>query len=234
MSKILIVDDEKAIVDILKFHLKKSGFETLEAYDGLEAIKVAEENKPDLVLLDVMIPHMNGFEVCNKLRTKMTTPIIMLTAREEVTDKILGLSLGADDYISKPFNVREVLARVDANIRRVEMQDSDKTQNSLEESMSKLLTFDNLVINKENYEVKNNEKVLNLTAREYELLEFFADNPNKVFTREELLSKVWNYDYFGDIRTVDVTISRLREKIDSKDNGGNHIITKRGFGYYFK
>ncbi len=231
MRKVLIVDDEKAIVDILKFHLKRSGYETIEAYDGLEAVKLAEENKPDLVLLDIMIPHMNGFEVCNKLRTKMITPIIMLTAREDVADKILGLSLGADDYISKPFNVREVLARVEANIRRVEML--DKHQNNDTSLKESLLEFDNLSINIEKYEVKNNKEVINLSAREYELLEFFAKNPNKVFTREELLSKVWNYEYFGDIRTVDVTISRLREKININNDDKNHIVTKRGFGYYF-
>ena len=236
MSKVLIVDDEKTIVDILKFHLVKSGHEVVEAYDGAEAILVANREKPDLVLLDIMIPEMNGFEVCNRLRTKMTTPIIMLTAREDVTDKILGLSLGADDYISKPFNIREVMARVDANIRRVHVYEDTTTKNELldkQSSSNNILEFDNIQINRENYEVRCDGDIVNLTAREYELIEFFALNPKKVFTREELLSKVWNYEYFGDLRTVDVTISRLREKIYTRDNNNNHIVTKRGFGYYF-
>ncbi|MCH4888034.1 response regulator transcription factor [Acidaminobacter sp. JC074] len=232
MSKILVVDDEKAIVDILKFHLSKSGYKVLEAYNGAEAVEKASREKPDLVLLDIMIPEINGFEVCNRLRTKMTTPIIMLTAREDVTDKILGLSLGADDYISKPFNIRELLARVDANIRRVQVYEHPSHDRS-PISEEHLLIFDNLEINRENLEVKCDGSLIELTAREYELLEYFARHPNKVFTREQLLTDVWNYDYFGDIRTVDVTISRLREKLNSFENKKNHIITKRGFGYYF-
>jgi len=233
MSKILVVDDEKTIVDILKFHLNKSGYDVIEAYDGAEAVEVASRERPDLVLLDIMIPEMNGFEVCNRLRTKMTTPIIMLTAREDVTDKILGLSLGADDYISKPFNIREVLARVDANIRRVNVYENSTIENNDLEDISSILTFDNIQINRDNFEVKCDGKLMSLTAREYELLEYFALHPNKVFTREQLLSKVWNYEYFGDIRTVDVTISRLREKLNAFETKKNHIITKRGFGYYF-
>lgn len=236
MSKILVVDDEISIVNILRFHLEKSGYEVVEAFDGAEAIEVATRERPDLVLLDIMIPEINGFEVCNRLRTKMTTPIIMLTAREDVTDKILGLSLGADDYISKPFNLRELLARVDANVRRVNVYENkieDKIQlNSI--SPQHLLTFDNIEIDREKFEVRCNNEIIDLTAREYELLEFFALHPNKVFTREDLLKKVWNYEYIGDIRTVDVTISRLREKIHSDEITNNHIITKRGFGYYFK
>jgi len=230
MSKILVVDDEKAIVDILKFHLNKSGYEVLEAYDGAQALEIAAAERPDLVLLDIMIPEYNGFEVCNRLRTKMTTPIIMLTAREEVTDKILGLSLGADDYISKPFNVRELLARVDANIRRVAVYESRSEDQA---ALDDVLTFDNITIDRTKFEVTCDGQLCNLSAREYELLEFFALHPNKVFSREDLLSKVWNYEYFGDIRTVDVTVSRLRDKLKVIDNKKKHILTKRGFGYYF-
>lgn len=226
VNKILIVEDEKAIVDILKFHLTKSGYTVLVAYDGVEAVETAEREQPDLILLDIMIPKMNGFEVCNKLRSIMITPIIMLTAREDVTDKILGLSLGADDYISKPFNIREVLARVDANLRRVGMQNTDAVE-------KQITVFGNLELNKDTYEVKCSDHIIDLTTREYELLEFFIKNPNKVFTREELLNKVWHYEYYGDIRTVDVTISRLREKIETDKKSEKHIITKRGFGYYF-
>lgn len=231
MSKVLVVDDEQVIVDILKFHLEKSGYETLEAYDGIEAVAVAERGQPDLVLLDIMIPHMNGFEVCNKLRSKMSAPIIMLTAREDVTDKVLGLSLGADDYISKPFNVREVIARVDANLRRIRM-DADKRQ-ALSRSIDPLIHYSEFVIDKERFEIRRGTVKLDLTAREYELLVHFIEHPNQVFTREELLRQVWHYEYFGDLRTVDVTISRLREKLGDSESLKNHIVTKRGFGYYF-
>lgn len=228
MSTILIVDDEKAIVDILEFNLNKEGHKVLTAYDGEQALHIASSEHTDLILLDVMLPKLDGFEVCKKIREKMTTPILMLTAREDISDKVLGLALGADDYISKPFIVKEVLARVNANIRRVNMQ------NSNEKSESNLLKINNLIIDKERYEVKSNDKIVNLTLREYELLRFLADNPNRVFTREELLKSVWNYEYLGDLRTVDVTISRLREKIELGEVNYKYILTKRGVGYYFR
>lgn len=235
MSKVLIVDDEESIVNILKFRLEKMSYEVVVAYNGTQALEVAFREKLDLIILDIMIPEMNGFEVCNRLRAEMTVPIIMLTACEDITDKVLGLSIGADDYICKPFNIREVLARVESNIRRVDVYENkgqkNKTVINKEQTVNNL-EFKNISINRENFEVKNNGVIIELTPREYELLEFFALNPNKTFTREDLLRKVWNYDYLGDIRTVDVTVSRLRDKIVS-DNNEKHIMTKRGFGYYF-
>ena len=173
-----------------------------------------------------MLPKLDGFEVCRRVRTKMTTPILMLTAREEITDKVLGLELGADDYISKPFIPREVLARVRANIRRMNMQNSEDKPNN------NTLKISDLIIDKERFEVKIKDTIIDLTLREYELLVYLADNQNKVFTREELLRNVWNYEYLGDLRTVDVTISRLRDKIEVEEDINKYIGTKRGVGYY--
>ncbi|WP_432662972.1 response regulator [Wukongibacter baidiensis] len=228
MKTILVVDDEKTIVDILEFNLKREGYEVLTAYDGEQAIDTALNECPDLVLLDVMLPKLDGFEVCKKIREKMTTPILMLTAREEIVDKVLGLELGADDYINKPFVVKEILARVKANLRRVGMQDNKNKANG------NLLNIDGLIIDEDRYEVRKNGEIINLTIREYELLKFLAQNSERVFTREELLRSVWEYEYLGDLRTVDVTISRLREKIESKRDNVKYIFTKRGIGYYFK
>ncbi len=223
---ILVVDDEAPIVDILKYNLTKSGYKVICAYDGEEGYKLATEQKPDLVLLDVMLPKMEGFEVCKKIREKHTMPIIMLTARDEEFDKVLGLELGADDYMTKPFSNRELLARIKANLRRnvSEPQDTDETQ---------LLTFNNLTINPSRYEVSKNDVVIDLTLREFELLKFLAVQPGKIFTREVLLEKVWGYEYFGDVRTVDVTVRRLREKIEDNPAAPLFIMTKRGVGYYF-
>jgi len=223
---ILVVDDEAPIVEILKFNLTKSGYRVLAAYDGEEGLRLAVSEKPDLILLDVMLPKMDGFEVCKKIREKHSTPIIMLTARDEEVDKVLGLELGADDYITKPFSVRELLARVKANIRRT----VSDVQTSSE---GELITFENLTINPSRYEVSKSGNVIDLTLREFELIKFLAMQPGKIFTRETLLEKVWGYEYFGDVRTVDVTVRRLREKVEDNPASPNFIMTKRGVGYYF-
>ena len=224
MSKtILIVDDEKAIVDILSFNLKKEGYDIRAAYDGETALGEFYACKPDLVLLDVMLPKLTGFEVCTAIRKKdFRTPIIMLTAREEETDKVLGLELGADDYITKPFSTRELLARVKANIRR-----TDNNPPSPE------IKADGIALDNERYDVYIDGKSAELTQREFELFRFLYAQPGKVFSREELLREVWQYDYLGDLRAVDVAVRRLREKIENDAAKPEYIITKRGIGYYF-
>lgn len=226
---VLIVDDEKPIVDILKFNLEKEGYTTIEAYDGEEAVILAETKKPDIILLDVMLPKMDGFEVCKKVRQKQSTPILMLTAREEEVDKVLGLELGADDYITKPFSVRELLARVKANLRR-QAPDNSAINNAID---SNLIVSGNISINPDRYEVKKNDKVVDVTLREFELLKFLATQPQRIFSRESLLEKVWGYEYYGDVRTVDVTVRRLREKIEDDPSVPMYVVTKRGVGYYF-
>lgn len=225
--KILVVDDEKPIVDILKFNLKKEGYKVVEAYDGEEACHKALNENPDLILLDVMLPKMDGFAVCKKLREKISTPILMLTAREEEVDKVLGLELGADDYITKPFSVRELMARVKANLRRIQVDTVDSN------SSNNIIQSGNLHIHIDRYEVKKNGEVVELTLREFELLKFLATQPGRIFSRETLLEKVWGYEYYGDVRTVDVTVRRLREKVEDTPSSPRYIITKRGVGYYF-
>lgn len=227
-KKILIVDDEKPISDILKFNLKKEGYEIETAFDGEEAINKAFEFKPDLILLDVMIPKHDGFEVCKKIREKLSIPIIMVTAKEEELDKILGLELGADDYITKPFSVRELMARVKANIRRTSMI-NEIDANSLE-----VVIQGNLSVDLVKYEIKKNGEIIDLTVREFELLKFLITQKEQVFSREQLLEQVWGYEYYGDVRTVDVTVRRLREKIEDDSSNPKYIMTKRGVGYYFK
>ena len=225
-KKILIVDDEKNIVDILKFNLKKEGFDIVEAYDGEQAIEVAMSEKPDLILLDVMLPKMDGFTVCRKLRQLIATPILMLTAKEDEVDKVLGLELGADDYITKPFSQRELIARVKANIRRTSMED-------IEGNKGNILKCGNLTIEIDRYEVKREDTVIELTLREFELVKFLAMHPGQIFSRENLLEKVWGYEYYGDVRTVDVTIRRVREKLEKDPSQCEYIMTKRGVGYFF-
>lgn len=225
---ILVVDDEKPIVDILKFNLEKEGFSVLTAGDGESALQLALNNNPDLILLDIMLPKMDGFDVCKKVREKSNVPIIMITAREEEVDKVLGLELGADDYITKPFSVRELLARVKANMRRFSGEAKEETANDV------LVVSDDFFINTSRYEVSKNGVVLDLTLREYELLKFLVTQPNRIFSREALLSSVWGYEFYGDVRTVDVTVRRLREKIEDDSSNPSYILTKRGVGYYFK
>lgn len=223
-ARVLIVDDEKNIVDILKYNLKKEGYETIEAYDGREAIEKAIQLKPDIILLDVMLPIYDGFEVCRKLREQIQTPIIMLTAKEGEVDKILGLEMGADDYVTKPFSPRELIARIKSNLRR-----SSISENNIKSDVIKAA---NLEIDTARYEVRKQGKIIELTAREFELIKLLVMEAGKVFSRETLMEQVWEYEYFGDMRTVDVTVSRLREKLS--DNINEYILTKRGVGYYFR
>ena len=227
--KILVVDDEKPIVDLISFNLKKEGHEIIEAHDGEEGYNKALNEKPDLILLDVMLPKMDGFTVCRKLREKISTPIIMITAKEEEVDKVLGLELGADDYMTKPFGIRELIARVKANLRRTEIETQIDAESSQDE-----MKIDELVINFTRYEVQKSGNVIELTLREFELLKFLANYSGQVFSREALLEKVWGYEYYGDMRTVDVTVRRLREKIENNAAEPEYILTKRGVGYYFK
>ena len=234
--KVLIVDDEKAIVDILNHNLKREGYDTVVAYDGEEAIEVYKREKPDLVLLDVMLPKMDGFSVCKRIRQLANIPIIMVTAKEDVVDKVIGLELGADDYITKPFSVREVIARVKANLRKwdgIEMSIKGMTTADNEETKNSTLVFGPLVLDTYKYEAKISGKNVELTLREFELLKFLATQKGQVFSREELLEKVWGYEYFGDVRTVDVTIRRIREKIEQNPSMPELLATKRGIGYYF-
>ena len=229
-SRILVVDDEKNIVDIIKYNLKKEGYDVITASDGEEAIKLNEEYEPDLILLDLMMPKLDGYAACRKIREKYDTPIIMLTARAEEVDKVLGLELGADDYVTKPFGTRELMARVKANLRRRAVNDDDGADKAKSKDD---LSFGGLTINMKLFEVKKNGKTIDLTLREYELLKFLASQKTQVFSRETLLEKVWGYEYFGDVRTVDVTIRRLREKIEDDPGKPVYILTKRGVGYYF-
>lgn len=225
---VLIIDDEQPIVEILRFNLAKEGYGVIEAYDGAEGLSLALSKNPDLILLDVMLPKMDGFEVCRKIREKSSVPIIMLTAKQEEVDKVLGLELGADDYMTKPFSVRELTARVKANLRRMSIDRSSAGQDP-----SNMIISGDLIINTERYEVKKRDKVIDITLREFELLKFLAMQPEKIFSRENLLENVWGYEYYGDVRTVDVTVRRLREKIEDDPGMPRYIITKRGVGYYF-
>ncbi len=224
---ILIVDDEKPIVDILKFNLEKDGYKTIEAYDGKTGLELALSANPDLILLDVMLPEMDGFSVCREIRVKSQVPIILLTAREEEVDKVLGLELGADDYITKPYSVRELSARIKANLRRTAKAEAAASENSNK------VVFGRLSIDSERFEVVKSGSIVELTIREFELLSFLAQNPDKIFSREKLLEKVWGYEYYGDVRTVDVTVRRLREKLEDNPGEPDFVITKRGLGYYF-
>ncbi len=226
-SKILVVDDERPIADILKFNLEKEGYEVICAFDGEEAIELAEKEQPDLILLDIMLPKKDGNEVCREIRKNHTMPIIMLTARDSEIDKVLGLELGADDYVTKPFSNRELLARVKANLRRQQIPDSQT-------NTSKDIVIDNLVIHPDAYSVSRDGEHIDLTHREYELLYYLAQHIGQVMTREHLLETVWGYDYYGDVRTVDVTIRRLREKIEEDPSNPTWIITRRGVGYYLR
>lgn len=228
-KKILIVDDEKPISDIIKFNLKKESFDVEVAFDGEDALKKVYQYQPDLILLDVMLPKLDGFQVCRKVRETFKMPIIMLTAKEEEVDKVLGFELGADDYITKPFGMRELVARVKANLRRIEL-----AQSSSDDKKNQVISTDYIHIDLERYEVKRQGEVVELTLREFELLKYLALQSNQIFTREQLLKDVWGYEYFGDIRTVDVTVRRLREKIEVDSSEPKCIITKRGVGYYFK
>ncbi|MFR3156336.1 MAG: response regulator [Christensenellales bacterium] len=227
-KRILIVDDERPIVDILKFNLEKEGFATTVAYDGEQAINVALSVKPDLILLDLMLPKIDGFNVCKEIRKHLTCPIIMLTAKEEVVDKIIGLELGADDYMTKPFSIREVIARVKANLRKHVLPEDEEEKKS---SKNKIKIKD-MIIDPERYIAIIGDKTIDLTIKEFELLKMLSSAPNQVFTREQILRGVWGYDFYGDARTVDVTVRRLREKIEKSTADPQYVQTKRGMGYY--
>jgi two-component system response regulator VicR len=230
MKKVLVVEDEKNISDIIKLNLIREGYEVVCAYDGQEALDLSLQTDPDLILLDVMLPTIDGFQVCRKIRSRSNVPVIMLTAKEEEVDKVLGLELGADDYVTKPFGMRELIARVKANIRRREF---DAVSEEKTDSGPSLVSGD-LSIDFGRYEVKKDGEVLELTKREFELLKFLATQENQVFTREQLLKDVWGYEYYGDIRTVDVTVRRMREKLEDDPSSPRFIMTKRGVGYYFR
>ena len=229
-KKILVVEDERNIVDILTFNLQREGYDTLEALDGAAGLRLALEQDPDLILLDLMLPKLDGFQVCRTLREQgRATPIIMLTAREEETDKVLGLELGADDYITKPFSMRELLARVKSNIRRSEM-----LSQAAPKSAANRLDFGRLQLDTDTMIVYKDGEALDLTQREYELVKTLASSRGQAISRETLMERVWNYDgYVGDVRAVDVAIRRLREKLEDDPADPKFIITRRGLGYAF-
>ncbi len=233
-KKILIVEDEKNIVDILSFNLGREGYDTLEAYDGEMGLKLALEENPDLILLDLMLPKMDGFDVCRAVREKnRSTPIIMLTAREEESDKVFGLELGADDYITKPFSMRELLARIKVNIRRTEMLTEQPSAPA--QSGGSRMERGRILIDEALLMAFKDGKALDLTQREYELLKYLASSPEKVYSREALMEHVWNYDgYVGDVRAVDVAVRRLREKVEDDPANPAFILTRRGLGYLFR
>ena len=223
-TKILIVDDDEHISEPISLYLIRDGYDTREVHDGKSAVEEFKSYNPDLIMLDIMLPAMDGYEVCKEIRKTSNVPIIMLTAKGDTIDKVLGLELGADDYIVKPFEPKEMTARVKAVLRRFETGKSKES--------SKILTFDNLEINTENYTVKYHGEPLNFPPKEFELLCFLAKSPNQVFTRDQLLDKIWGYEYIGDTRTVDVHIKRIREKFDKKDNWS--VKTVWGVGYKFE
>ncbi len=222
---ILVADDENAIADIIKFNLIKHGYNIRIANDGEETLNAIGETTPDLLILDIMMPKKNGFEVLTELRKKHKFPVIILTAKEEESDKIHGLELGADDYMVKPFSINELIARVKANLRRLDFQNPE---HDIEE-----IKYEDIVIDLSKYELKKNDEVIELTVREFELLKYLAIRGGQVVSREVLLSDVWGYNHYGDIRTVDVTVRRLREKIEDESGEPRYIKTKRGVGYYF-
>lgn len=231
---ILIVDDEQPIVDILVYNLKKEGYNTIEAGDGISAVNIALDQKPDLILLDIMLPRLDGLSVCKRIKNSLNVPIIMLTAKDGEIDKILGLELGADDYITKPFSVRELVARVKANLRKVEAvsNPSEDFKKINETKKENKIVVGELELDLDKFEVKVRGEIIDLTLREFEVLKFLATQPEQVVTRETLLEKVWGYEYYGDIRTVDVTVRRIREKIEKDTSAPKILITKRGVGYY--
>ncbi len=227
-AKVLVVDDEKPIVEILKYNLEKEGYQVITAFNGEEALSLVETENPDVVVLDIMLPLKDGFTVCREIRESMDLPIIMLTAKEMEIDKVLGLELGADDYVTKPFSSREVIARIKAILRR------SKAGKGKEGYDKGSLTEGLLRVDLDEVQVYNQDMVVDLTQREFNLLVHLMLKPGYVFSREQLLDQVWGYDYIGDDRTVDVTIRRLREKLEINPAKPEYIHTKRGVGYYFK
>ena len=229
MKKILVVDDEKPISDIISFNLENEGYAIEKAYDGEQALEVFEKSQPDLVILDLMLPKMDGLEVCREIRKQSAVPVIMLTAKDSEIDKGLGLELGADDYVTKPFSNRELIARVKANLRRNLVKEPEPQEVNKNE-----IVVGDLVIHQDAYIISKHGEEIELTHREFELLHYLARHIGQVMTREHLLETVWDYDYFGDVRTVDVTIRRLREKIEDIPSHPTYIVTRRGVGYLLK
>ena len=229
MRKILVVDDEKSIAEIIKFNLTKEGYEVVTAHDGDEAIAKVDETKPDLILLDLMLPKKDGLEVCREVRKSHDVPIIMVTAKDSEIDKVLGLELGADDYVTKPFSNRELIARVKANLRRHNMPSATEDEKEVRE-----IVIGDLTIHEDAYIVSKRGEEIELTHREFELLHYLAKHLGQVMTREHLLQTVWGYDYFGDVCTVDVTVRRLREKIEDVPGHPTWLMTRRGVGYFLK
>ena len=232
-ERILVVDDEKPISDIIKFNLKKEGYDVYTAYDGEEALQKVEEVNPDLILLDLMLPKSDGLEVAREVRKTHNMPIIMVTAKDAEIDKVLGLEMGADDYVTKPFSNRELVARVKANLRR-QSATMAEAQAAEEESKNNDIAIGDLVIHPDAYVVSKRGEKIELTHREFELLYYLAKHIGQVMTREHLLQTVWGYDYFGDVRTVDVTVRRLREKIEDNPSRPIWLVTRRGVGYYLR
>ncbi|HEQ0840247.1 TPA: response regulator transcription factor [Streptococcus pyogenes] len=233
MKKILIVDDEKPISDIIKFNLTKEGYDIVTAFDGREAVTIFEEERPDLIILDLMLPELDGLEVAKEIRKTSHVPIIMLSAKDSEFDKVIGLEIGADDYVTKPFSNRELLARVKAHLRRTETIETAVAEENAS-SGTQELTIGNLQILPDAFVAKKHGQEVELTHREFELLYHLANHMGQVMTREHLLEIVWGYDYFGDVRTVDVTVRRLREKIEDTPSRPEYILTRRGVGYYMK
>ncbi|MBM7635700.1 response regulator YycF [Streptococcus saliviloxodontae] len=233
MKKILVVDDEKPISDIIKFNLTKEGYDVVTSFDGRDALEQFEAEKPDLVILDLMLPELDGLEVAKEIRKTSHAPIIMLSAKDSEFDKVIGLEIGADDYVTKPFSNRELLARIKAHLRRTENIETAVAEESQQAGSSEL-TIGNLQIIPDAFVAKKHGEEVELTHREFELLHHLALHMGQVMTREHLLETVWGYDYFGDVRTVDVTIRRLREKIEDTPSRPEYILTRRGVGYYMK
>lgn len=231
-ERVLVVDDERPIADILRFNLEREGFSVDVAYDGDEAVLKARQAPFDLVILDIMLPHRDGFSVCREIRAHSAVPILMLSAKEAEVDKVLGLELGADDYMTKPFSPRELLARVRAILRRIRPADGQPAQPA--QTGDQVLRGGPLTLNLTSYEVTREGQLLELTPREFELLRHMVSHAGQVFSRESLLQEVWGFDYYGDVRTVDVTVRRLREKVESNPAQPELIRTKRGIGYFFQ
>ena len=221
-GKILIVEDDVNLLEALRYNVRKEGYDALTADDGAEAVELARKEKPDLVVLDVMLPTMSGFEVCRILRKEMTVPILMLTARDDEVDKVVGLDLGADDYMTKPFSMRELMARIRAMLRRADIQTSQRDT---------IVRFDDVEIDAGRHVITKQGKAVDVTPKEFDLIAFLAGNRGLVFSRDQLLEKVWGYDYGGDTRTVDVHVRWLREKFEDNPEQPVHLITVRGVGY---
>jgi two-component system, OmpR family, response regulator VicR len=231
-AKILVVDDDKNLLEVLRYNLVREGYETILCENGADALEAARTMKPDLMILDIMLPGMNGLEVCRIVRKEMSIPILMLTARTEEVDKIVGLEVGADDYITKPFHVRELIARVNASIRRTRWQNTAQPDQAQDRPGK--LSFGNLEINISSHQVNRNGQPVKLTPREFRLLAFLMQHPGQVFNRENLVDKVWGFDYEGGSRTVDVHIRSLRQRIEDNPESPKHILTVHGFGYKFE